>query len=855
MQTPTQKKRRPFWLRFLIGAGITIGIIVLLLVITAAFFNKQISRQVLNELGKNLKTELQVGDTQLSLLKGFPNASVNLTDVRLKDAFGDYLLAAREISFRFKLTSLFGNRIEIKDMHISGGGIRIRITERGLANYEVFKDSGSDEDSALRIALENAELKNLLISFHNARTKQTAEVNLRTAGFAGNFSSEKFNLSSQADFTVSRLQLDKSRYLLGENIRYNAVIDVDLTKDLYDFQRVDLTVGGNTFAVEGIAVDKPAYTDLNLKFLSKEGDISVIFDLLPEPYHSYFNDFQSSGTYDFTGFVLGRAGKTQTPTIGAEVALRNGQLLSEKLQSPLRNVSFKATYSAPPTGSGIFEIADFKGNFGGEPLDLALKITQLDDPVVDFQCHGALPLAAGFGLFGNPDITGGDGVVRLNSLSVQGRYADMIDMGRVNAVQASGEVQFEEAGIVYKNVPLTVRSGRLRLENNLIAVDSLLVQAGNSDFSLRSSARNLLPVLFADSLNTADAQLEFSAGLHSRNLDLTQLINLFSVEEKAVAGGQPEIDSLRTAGNVGRQQLTDKLNGVFEARIEHLEYEKIRVDEFDGRLAFDHNQLAIKGDARTMDGLVNLDGIAHFAISPTLQMKVIARHLDLQTCMEECNNFGQGVITDANLRGRLSGRVVVWAFWNERNDFLLDKLRAYADIQATNGQLVNLKMLEDFSNFVHIEDLRDVRFTGLQNYLEISKGQLYLPVMFIQNNALNLTLSGTHTFDNDIDYKIKVNVGQTLWNRIKSKDDNFDPLPQKKGWFNAYYSIVGNLDKYEMKKGRKEVQSAFERSEARKQLIAAAIDQEFSGVYTRPPIEDENEFLDEIVGGAGVKRE
>jgi len=329
MQTPPQKKRRSRWLRLLFGSVITIGLLVLFLVIVAAFFNKQISRQVLDELGKNLKTELQVGDTQLSLLKGFPNASVILTDVRLKDAFGEYLLAAREISFRFKLTSLFADRIEIKDMHISGGGIRIRITERGQANYEIFKDSADDANSSLRIALENAELKNLLLSFHNARTKQIAEINLRTAGFAGNFSAEKFDLSSQADFTVARLQLDKSRYLPGENVQYNAVIAVDLAKDLFDFQRVDLTVGGNSFAVEGIAVNKPDYTDLNLKFLSKEGDISVVFDLLPEPYHNYFNDFQSSGAYDFAGFVKGRAGKTQTPTVGVEVSLRNGQLVSE----------------------------------------------------------------------------------------------------------------------------------------------------------------------------------------------------------------------------------------------------------------------------------------------------------------------------------------------------------------------------------------------------------------------------------------------------------------------------------------------------------------------------------------------
>ena len=244
--------------------------------------------------------------------------------------------------------------------------------------------------------------------------------------------------------------------------------------------------------------------------------------------------------------------------------------------------------------------------------------------------------------------------------------------------------------------------------------------------------------------------------------------------------------------------------------------------------------------------------MAHFAISPTLKMRITARDIDLQTCMEQCENFDQEVVTADNLRGRLSGRILLYAFWNERNEFLMDKLKAYADVTATNGELVDLKMLEDFSTFVHIEDLRRVKFTRLQNYLEISDERLYLPAMLIQSNALNLTLSGTHTFDNDIDYKIKVNAGQVLLNRIKRHDPDLDPLPAEKGWFNVFYTIIGNVDKYDMKRGKKAVKAEFERSEARKKRIANFIEQEFRGAGTPAPKEEEDtEYLDPIRGGGG----
>jgi hypothetical protein len=200
----------------------------------------------------------------------------------------------------------------------------------------------------------------------------------------------------------------------------------------------------------------------------------------------------------------------------------------------------------------------------------------------------------------------------------------------------------------------------------------------------------------------------------------------------------------------------------------------------------------------------------------------------------------------------------LWAYWDETGNFDLPRLRALADVRAGNGELAGVKMFEDFSTFVHIEDLRKIRFTDMQNYLEIKDRRLYLPVMLLQSNALNMTLSGEHTFDNDIDYKIKINAGQVLLNRLKKHDTDLDPLPEKKGWFNLYYTISGNLDKYDMKRRKRTVKAEFERSEARKLLIARAINAEFGSESTdvlfetsTSPGDSGEEYLDEIQGAGG----
>jgi len=635
------------------------------------------------------------------------------------------------------------------------------------------------------------------------------------------------------------------------------VLAVDLKRGVYALQNVELSLGGNIFNVEGLAVTKPDATELNFKLLSQEGDISMIANLLPGAYHAYFKDFQSSGNYSCSGTVKGRLSKTETPAISFEVALRDGKVSSEKLQSPLRNVSFRARYNAQPDGSGEFELADFKGDFGGQALSFSLKVNQLDDPVIDFRANGALPLDAAYGLFDNELITAGDGLVRLNRLTVQGRYADMTSMRRVSQVSAAGEIQFDHAALTYNKVPLLAETGFLRLEDNEFQLDSFVFRAGKSDFLLDGSAKNLLPVLFSDSLNTADALLEFSAKLRSQNFDVDQIIDLFTVQTTvSEAGGEVVLDSLKKEKNAERSLAMDKLKGMFDANISSFKYGKIEGKNFNGRLEFDHNNLNISGQTFAMKGELALDGNARFDLKPSLKMRITARNLDLQTMLAQCENFGQEVITDANMRGRLNGRVVIWSYWDDTGVFDFKRLYALADMQATNGELLGVKMFEDFSTFVHIEDLRRIKFTDLQNYLEIKNQRLYLPVMLLQSNALNMTLSGEHTFENDIDYKIKINAGQVLLNRLKKHDSDLDPLPEKNGKFNLYYTIVGNLDQYEMKRRKKTVKAEFERSEARKLLIARSINTEFGGasvdVMLDAPIQTGDggeEYLDEMQGG------
>ncbi|MEM8906283.1 MAG: hypothetical protein AAGD05_00440 [Bacteroidota bacterium] len=191
-------------------------------------------------------------------------------------------------------------------------------------------------------------------------------------------------------------------------------------------------------------------------------------------------------------------------------------------------------------------------------------------------------------------------------------------------------------------------------------------------------------------------------------------------------------------------------------------------------------------------------------------------------------------------------KLAINAYWAENGSLLDDQLRVFGDLNINNGELINFQLLEDFSSYIKIQDLRHIKFVNMRNWLEIRKGRVYLPAMFVQSNAANMTISGRHGFDNNFEYNLKVNAGQVFFSKFKKYNPDRRPKKaKKKGWFNLYYRVFGNIDDYRTKSDRRRVKANFKRSDHRKKEIQAALKKEFGDIdlfYEPSAWKDENEI-------------
>jgi hypothetical protein len=841
--------------KFLVWSGLFVLMTMFLLILIASVFEDQISERLVTEVNKQLKTELRVGEFNLSLISGFPDASANLHDVELDDALSGMLLEAQNLSFHFGLFSLFGSNIEVHSIVIEDGSLYIKKDKKGRTNYDIIKKSSSDstDDGAgneVALSLDEARLNRVEVIYVDQTAQQYTKFHLNKAVASGDFSANKFSLLSFADIQFHFFQLGEEQYLVDEEIIYDAKLDVDFINGKYDFDDVTVGVSSNVFNVDGLIERIKGGYNYDLKIKSDDGSLSSVVALLPPESKSAIEDFDSKGTFFFETIIKGPQTVRSNPAIMMKFGLEEGKITSEKLGSSLKDVSFTAIFNNGKqrnNRNSSFEISDFKGYFNRELLEGGLRISNLDDPLIDFNLNGTIPLESVYGMLNSSIITDGDGDIEMKELRIKGKLKDIISPYGIGRVKTSGDIEFDRASMTINDKDVMIDKGLLKFNNNSLQVEGLVFEGPGTKIELEGTFLNFLPVLFADSLNSKHAELKFNASLDATKIDFDELLKVTEIptdESIKTIKAAPGVDSKKVAKTQARERITNFLKGKFAANITEFNYREIEGADFEGTLEFDNNEMSVKGKVKMMEGRMLVDGKTFFEGKPHLAAKLTCEQINIKEFLRQAENFGQEVLTYNNLKGKLNAKFFIESFWSEDGTFLTDKLHILGDVGLSNGELVGLKMLYDFSDYVKIEDLRRIKFTNIHNYMEVKKSKLFMPAMFVQSNAMNLALSGTHTFDNKIDYNIKVNAGQIVLNKFKKHNSKLRPQKAKKnGWFNLYYRIYGPMETFAYESDKRRVSQQLDASGTRKRKIQKELIKHFGNIVS---IEEPTDWKDVI---------
>jgi len=167
------------------------------------------------------------------------------------------------------------------------------------------------------------------------------------------------------------------------------------------------------------------------------------------------------------------------------------------------------------------------------------------------------------------------------------------------------------------------------------------------------------------------------------------------------------------------------------------------------------------------------------------------------------------------------------------------------------GELLKFEPMMALSKYIKGADLQNIKFNTLKNTIEIRNRKIFIPAMEIKSTALEMTASGTHSFDNIVDYKIQLLLSQLVGKKVKQMNTEFGTIEDDGlGRTKLFLSMTGPVSNPKIKYDSKGVeQKIVQEVKVEKQNLKTILNKEFgwfkkdSVVKTQEPPKKKKEEL------------
>ncbi len=763
--TNTEKPKRPWWkrlIRFFVWTGAAVLALLGIAVLMLFVFEDDIKKYITGEANKHLNTVVFIDpkDISLTLFSSFPDVSLEFEHVKALDALPDEkrdtLFRAERVALSFSLLDFFRENYTVRDVEMENAEVDLRIDKQGRDNYHFLKEStDTAASSPVEFAIEHIGFENVNIRYHNQPAGGKYEVLLREMNCSGDFNTEQYLLETDASFVVGELRQGNVSYFAGNNGTLALSLQINNAASVYTVQTGKLTVSEFALQVTGSVKNSGTAPDLDLAVNGSNIDLGKALTLLPESWQNDIEGYKAGGEFYTDITIKGPVSDSLAPVVEGKFGIRSGGSLSRDGSGvTLRDISLKGLFSSGRGRDG-FELSEFSGTTGVSKFSGKFAMDGFSNPAYSAAVTGSISLSEMQELLQIDTIEKAAGTVELR-ISASGRpgKGSKLTAADFRNFKTSGEMQLRNVVCRLKNssLPVDSMSGSLGFDGNNVAVNSFKLRSGSSDILLQGKVRNLLGYLF-----TETEVLDITTTLRSELTDLNGLL----------ASPEAQTSAADTTYNL---ELPKRIAVSLTTQINQIKFRKFEAREFRGEIKLRNQRLvADPVSFWTMDGKIAGSGMIDGTRGDSLLITGNAHteRVNINKLFVQLENFGQTTLTNEHVRGTLTSDINFASLWGSNLVMNEKKLFAEATITLEQGQLINFKPLEELSSFIKLDDLKNIRFNTLTNNINIRNRIITIPEMDIKSSAIDITMSGTHDFDNVVDYHIIVGLDELRAQKVK----------------------------------------------------------------------------------------
>ena len=721
----------------------------------------------------NLKTNYK--NISLSIWEHFPYISINLNDLLLSDSIqnikNDTVIYSAKASVNFNIIDLVVKKNIIQQIYLEDGIINLNKNQHQFLNQK-YKIEDPQKNSNIKELL----IINMKFKFLDDNSKSNINCNINECLI--DINKDVYDLKGK--IFSNKVLIGKINYLEDINSTLNLKLKFN-NNQIFIITGSHILIEEVLAEISGIIGSKRL---LNLTVATEKQQIKHIIRYMPKKFRALTKSFLAEGLIDCKGEII-RKSDDKNPSFAMNFNINNG--VFELKEKPIKFTNIST--SGKITNGNLknfqtseIEFSNFSTNLANGNIFGNFKLNNLNKLFLTGNFNSSLEANDINNYFQNSSFLNLKGKINASSnykgnISFDKKFLDYFLLA-----EHTSDLEIKNLNFNYLNSPTdyNIDFAEITMNNNDIVVDSSFLEIENNILNYDGHIKNLVAYFTKKS----------------------ETINLFGeIKSDKIIYSPSEVTNNRSVEN---HLIPKWISFDFDLKLKKLIYKDFYVTDLVGKLRLQDKMISgtnIKGNS--LGGNITSDFSLNEETKNYLILKanLILNSINIQNTFVAFNNFNQNFIQSDHIKGISSAKIDFESHWKPDTKFIDEKLKLTSDLTIEKGELINFEPLEKLSSFVSVDDLKHVQFSTLKNTIDVKNKIVTIPKMEINSSALSLLLSGTHTFDNLINYDITLLLSELLFKKFKTKNNSseFGEVVKDDQNFTAIFlKMSGDKDKTEI---------------------------------------------------------
>lgn len=758
--------------KFVKIAAIVVAVILAVALIVPFALRGKIADIVKREANEMLAAKLDFEKLDISLLRHFPNASLDLKGLTLVgvDRFeGDTIVAAQRISVVVNLMSLFGDSgFEVTKVILSSPAVHAHKLADGAVNWDVMKPSDevaeetpaeeSSEPSSFRMSVRDFRISDAAIRYEDDSTNMrfsTAPLSLR---LRGNMSADRTDLDLRLTAQEMRFVSGGIPLLSGAEAELVAVIDADLANNRFTFSRNTLRLNAISVGLDGwVELDDDAVV-MDLTAGCDKVQFKDVLSLIPAFYTREFKNLTAGGELSMAFWAKGEMRGSALPAFELKTEVRDGSFQYSSLPKAVTGINIAAKVANPGgvMDKTVVDLSKFGLKMAGNSVSATFYATNLvSDPVFRATAAGRVDLGAVKEVYPLEKGVELGGQITAD-LKVSGRMSD-IEKNRYEKLGAQGTFTVEELGLTLPSLPAVyIRRAAATITPAAMTLGEFGVTVGKSDLAANGQLTGYIGYLLRGDM------------LSGRLYVKSELLDLNEIMEAMPASSEPAEGEVVAAEPMQAVEVPRNLNLSLNTDLRKVLFGKMTVSDISGEmsvaggvLSLDRLGLGVFGGKATASGSYST---AADPAKPALKLNADIVGASFQKTFEELEMVQKLVPIFAKTGGDYSLALDMRTSLDSQMSPDLQTLTATGEIRSANIRVQNIEAFDALAKALNNDDLRKIEAKDVTIRFAIRDGRITTQPFDLKLGSVGINLSGSTGLDQTIDYTAKVAIpgGKTL---------------------------------------------------------------------------------------------